>query len=280
VGVLADPSRSGRYAAEGFLLNGERVDFPLFPAGVAPSRGAAPDLIIVAVKNHQLPEAIAGMAPYVGEESLVLSLLNGIASEDALAEAFGREKVPYAMILGIDAVRAGNSTTFSSAGKIHFGDARNPSGAWSERVSRIASFFDRRGMGYVVPEDMIRSLWYKFMINVGINQASAVLRSAYGRFQRLPEAKAVMEASMREVVALSKALGTGLVDADIEAWGDTLATLSPEAKTSMLQDVEAGRKTEVEAFAGTVIALGEKAGVSTPVNRLLFDMIRTIEQSY
>lgn len=280
VSVLADASRAARYAAEGFTLNGERLSFPILPSGTAPRPGEEPDLAIVAVKSHHLGRAIADMAPYVGPRTLVLSLLNGITSEDDLAAAFGREKVPYAMILGIDAVREGSATTFSSSGKIHFGDALNPKGAWSDRVSRIASLFERCGMGYVVPEDMLRSLWYKFMINVGINQASAVLRAPYGPFQRLPEAKAVMDAAMREVVALSKALGTGLADSDVEAWGETLSRLSPDAKTSMLQDVEARRKTEVEAFAGTVLALGGKAGVPTPVNGLLFDMIRTIEQSY
>jgi len=280
VSVLADDSRMGRYASEGFLLNGKPTRFPLLPAGAKPRAIEAQDLIIVAVKNHHLERAIADMAPYVGEDSLILSLLNGIASEDVLAAAFGREKVLYAMILGIDAVREGNSTSFDSAGKIHFGDARNPSGAWSDRVSRIASFFDRCGMLFVVPEDMIRALWYKLMINVGINQASAVLRASYGPFQRLGEAWKVMEAAMRELIEISRALGTGLDESDLDSWRGTLLGLSPEAKTSMLQDVEAGRKTEVEAFAGTVVELGAKAGVPTPVNRLFFDMLRTIEQSY
>lgn len=280
VSVLADASRIERFASEGFVLNGESIRFPLFPSGVAPRAGEFPDLIILAVKNHHLAQAIADMAPYVGEGTLILSLLNGITSEDDLAAAFGRDKVPYAMILGIDAVRIGNATSFASAGKIHFGDARNPRGAWSERVSRIASFFDRCGIGFVVPEDMIRSLWYKFMINVGINQASALLRADYGLFQRLPEARRVMEGAMREVIALSSALGTGLGESDIEAWTSSLPGFSPEAKTSMLQDVLARRKTEVEAFAGTVVELGAKAGVPTPVNELFFDMLRTIEQSY
>jgi 2-dehydropantoate 2-reductase len=220
------------------------------------------------------------MRPYVGPRTLVLSLLNGITSEDELSAAFGREKVPYAMIIGIDALRDGSSVSFSSSGKITFGDARNLPGSPSERVSRIASFLGRTGLRYEVPEDMIRSLWYKFMINVGVNQASAVLRADYRAFQELPEAREVMESAMREVVAVSKALGTGLVDSDISAWYGTLRTLSPDSKTSMLQDVEARRKTEVEAFAGKIVELGLKTGVPTPVNRLLFDIIRTIEKSY
>jgi 2-dehydropantoate 2-reductase len=280
VSILADPERGDRYRKNGFILNGRRADFILRPAREAPARGAEPDLIIVAVKGGQLADAIADMAPYVGPATLILSLLNGITSEDDLASAFGREKVLYSMILGIDAVREGNSTGFSSSGVIHFGDERNVAGAWSDRVSRIASFFDRVGLRYAVDEDMRRSLWYKFMINVGVNQASAVLRAPYGPFQRLPEARRVMESAMLEVIELSRALGTGLARSDLDAWFATLSVLSPGAKTSMLQDVEAGRKTEVEAFAGTVVTLGERAGVAVPVNRLLLDLIRTIEQSY
>ena len=219
------------------------------------------------------------MAPFVGEGTLILSLLNGITSEDELAAAFGREKVPYAMILGIDAVREGNSTSFSAAGKIHFGDARNRRGRLERARVAHRVVLRQAGVGYVVPEDMVRSLWYKFMINVGINQASAVLRAPYGAFQRLPEAKEAMEGAMRELIAISRAKGTGLAEADLESWYGTLLGLSPDAKTSMLQDVEAGRKTEVEAFAGTVIALGEGTGVPTPVNRLFFNLIRTIEQT-
>jgi 2-dehydropantoate 2-reductase len=276
--VLADPARFERFAREGFVVNGERLDFPLVSTRESPPD--KPQLIILAVKCHHLEAAIRDLRPFVGEDTLILSLLNGITSEDELAAAFGRQRVPYAMILGIDAVREGNRTSFAAAGKVYFGDERNRSGSWSERVSRIASFFERGGLPYVVPEDMIHTLWYKFMINVGINQASALLRAGYGIFQRIPEARAAMEAAMRELIAISIAKGTGLAEADLGRWLETLGGLLPGAKTSMLQDVEAGRKTEVEAFAGTVVALGRETGVATPVNQLFFDLIRAIEQSY
>jgi 2-dehydropantoate 2-reductase len=276
VSVLAGPDRIGRYRSEGFIVNGKRRDFPLVEVGERAER----DLIIVAVKAHQLARAICDMRSQVGEGTLILSLLNGISSEDELAAAFGRERIPYAMVLGIDAVREANSTDFGFSGAIHFGEARNPAGAWSENVSRIASFFKRAGVPYVVPEDMTRTLWYKFMVNVGVNQASAILRADYSSFQTIPQARRVMEAAMREVVALSKALGTGLADADIASWDETLSRLGPAGKTSMLQDVEARRKTEVEIFAGAVVELGRRAGVPTPVNALFLDMIQAIEAAY
>jgi 2-dehydropantoate 2-reductase len=276
VAVLAGGERLERCRGQGFLLNGTRRDFRL----VSPEEPGHAELVIVAVKNHQLPQAIRDMGGHVSPQTLILPLLNGITSEDELAAAFGREKVLYAMILGIDAVREGNQTVYSSTGKIHFGDAANTSGAWSGRVSRVAAFFERTGVACVVPHDMVRSLWYKFMINVGINQVSAVIRAPYRVFQTDPEAKAVMEAAMAETVALSKAMGTGLADSDITAWHKTLSGFGPEGKTSMLQDVEARRKTEVEAFADTVMSLGRKAGVPTPVNATLSRLLHAIEKTY
>jgi 2-dehydropantoate 2-reductase len=276
VSILAGGERLQRYRQQGFLLNGARREFRL----VDPADRSQPDLVIVAVKTYQLPAAIQDMRNHVGPSTLILSLLNGISSEKQLAEAFGEARVPFAMILGIDAVREGNATRYSGTGKIHFGDASNTRGSWSERVSRIARFFERTGVAHIVPEDMIRSLWYKFMINVGINQASAVLRAPYGAFQTMAEAKEVMESAMRETVELSRSLGTGLKESDVAAWYETLTKLAADGKTSMLQDVEAKRKTEVDAFAGTVIQRAEAAGVAVPVNRTLFNLIRAIERGY
>ena len=89
-----------------------------------------------------------------------------------------------------------------------------------------------------------------------------------------------MESAMREVLMLSEKAGVNLSTEDIEKFNGVLNSLSPQGKTSMLQDIEAGRKTEVEMFAGKVIELGKQLGVSTPINQKLFDEIRKIEAEY
>lgn len=83
---------------------------------------------------------------------------------------------------------------------------------------------------------------------------------------------------MQEVITLAKALEINLSEADIEDWRDILQTLSPEGKTSMLQDIEAGRPTEVDVFAGKVVALGRELGIATPVNAALLHAIRVLER--
>jgi 2-dehydropantoate 2-reductase len=183
----------------------------------------------------------------------------------------------YAISVEIDAVRAGNQVTYTRPGVHYFGEASNPS--ISPKVRRVQEAFEKAGIRCKVPEDMLRMLWWKFMINVGINQASAVMRATYGAFQSNPDAQALMEALMREVVTLANRLQVNLTQQDIENWYPVLNRLSPQGKTSMLQDIEANRKTEVEAFSGKVIELGKEHGVPTPVNQTVFQIIRVLEQS-
>lgn len=167
--------------------------------------------------------------------------------------------------------------TYTTQGKLFFGEKENR--VPTERVKRLQALFDRAGIIHETPEDMIRILWWKYMINVGINQTSAVLRAPYGVFQRSPEARELMESAMREVTAVAAAARVRITGQDIENWYGFLAKLSPAGKTSMLQDVEGGRKTEVEMFAGKMIELGKKYGIPVPVNETLYRIIRVIEQS-
>lgn len=117
------------------------------------------------------------------------------------------------------------------------------------------------------------------MVNVGVNQASAVLCAPYGVFRSSPEAKMLVESLSQEVILLAESYNVNLVKKDLEDWFEILSTMSPGGKTSMLQDIEAGRKTEVEIFGGKVIALGKASGIPTPVNQTVYNIIKVIEQS-
>ncbi|MCR3921828.1 MAG: ketopantoate reductase family protein [Firmicutes bacterium] len=270
--VVASEKRAQRWA-QGIQVNGHPYFFPL----VSPLGPPEPmDIVFVAVKYHQLPQAIEDMRRFVGPQTIILSLLNGISSEEIIAQEYGWEHLLYGLCVGIDAVRENGVVEFSHTGKVMFGEKTNE--VPSARVERVQRFFARCNISYEVPTDMIRALWWKFMINVGINQMSGVLRAPYGAFQQIPEATDLMKAAMREVILLSQRARIGLKEDDIEAFIHFLHTLSPEGKTSMLQDVEAGRKTEVEMFAGDVCRLGQEYQLPTPVNEMLLQMIHAMEK--
>jgi 2-dehydropantoate 2-reductase len=271
--LVAKDQRYGRLKSEGLVVNRKRYSIPV----VHPDEAVPPaDLIIVALKNHDLPDAVHDLKNLVGDRTIILSVMNGLDSEEYLGSVYGMDKLLYAIAVGIDALRDGNSVTYTTSGKIVFGEAGNSH--TSERVLRVQKAFEQAGIKFETPTDMIRALWWKFMVNVGINQASAAMRAPYGAFQSSPEAQALMDALMGEVIVLAGLIGVNLVGKDIDEWNAVLKTLSPKGKTSMLQDIEAGRKTEVEVFGGKVVELGKKHNVSTPVNQTLLSIIHVLEQ--
>jgi len=275
VSLIAKGRRAERLKEKGLVINGRTYAFEV----VAPEENIPPpDLIMVAVKNHHLSQAIEDMRPLVGDRTALLSVMNGIESEEQLGALFGMDKVLYAIAVGIDAMREGDGVTYSKKGKLYFGEARNSE--LTERVKALQALFIRAGILCEIPEDMIRTLWWKFMINVGINQTSAVLRAPYGVFHSFPEAMELMESAMQEVITLARAVNINLSEKDVKEWHTFLSSLPPTGKTSMLQDVEAGRKTEVEIFAGKVVSLGKACGVPTPVNETLHRILKIMEQRF
>lgn len=279
--ILAAGERLERYRTKGFVINGEPCFFPTTDARSTSS----PDLVVIACKFHHLETVLADLQNHVNPETIIISLLNGISSEHRISEEFEKKDIPYSMILGTDAGLQGNCTTFSKTGTIYFGDAQNSANKelWSETVKSIASFFDICDIHYTVSENMLNRLWFKYMMNVALNQITAILRRPYRIFKKetlIPEAAELLEAAMREVIVIAGKEGITLTEEDIQTVYRTIDTISDEGKTSMLQDVEAKRKTEVEMFSGTLLELGKKHGIELPVNTLLFRMLKAIETSY
>lgn len=272
--LVARGERAERLERDGLVVNGKTYRIPVMDAEATSSPPA--DLILVAVKHHHLPEAVLDLKNLVGEGTTILSVMNGLDSEETLGAVYGLDKVLYGVSVGIDALRQGNRVTYTTPGKHYFGEANNVPVA--ARVRRVQTAFERAGIPYETPPDMKRVMWWKFMVNVGMNPSSAVLGAPYGVFQSSPEARALMESLMREVIALAQAERIHLTEQDIADWYPVLDTLSPLGQTSMLQDIEAGRKTEIEMFAGKVVALGQTHGIPTPVNETMLRMIHVLER--
>ncbi|WP_171038076.1 ketopantoate reductase family protein [Aquibacillus sediminis] len=273
--IVADQNRIHKYTSHGVYCNGELCEFNY----MTPEQPCEPaDLIIFAVKENGLDDAIEAMKKHVGENTIILSALNGISSEEIIGRTFGHDKVLYSVAQGMDAVKVGNQLTYENKGMLCFGERE--AGVDSEKMQRVANFFDQVDFPYEVDVNMMKRQWGKFMLNVGVNQTVAVYETNYGGVQRQGKARDTMVAAMKEVIALSKKEGVDLSEDDLTYWLQILATLSPEGKPSMRQDLEAKRYSEVELFSGTVLELSRKHGIQTPVNRYLYDSIKRIESQY
>ena len=273
--VIADSERISKYRRDGIFCNGEPCDFNY----LAPDAPVSPaDLLIIAVKYSDLPAAIEASKSQVGDDTIILSLLNGISSEDMIGQGFGADKVLLSVAQGMDAVKVSNSLTYANMGKICFGAASPDEN--SEKIEAVRHFFEKAALPHEVVPDMRKRLWSKFMLNVGVNQTSAVFGCDYGGLQNDGLARDTMLTAMEEARALSEKENVNLTRADINYWLCILGGLNPQGKPSMLQDIEAKRHSEVELFSGTVLALGRKHSLTLPVNQMLYDNIKAMESKF
>jgi len=273
--VIADESRREKLSEKGFTLNGSSF----YPKVVSGSDDSLKyDLIIFCVKNYQLKDAIDDVRSFVGENTVLLTLLNGVTARTAIHAEYPDNKVLYGLSMKIDAIRTENGVVNTVDGEVHFGEADNT--IISDEVQAVADCFNSSGIQSIVFPDMIRMIWKKFMLNVGVNQVTAVTKSTYGKVTSIETNLVLFREAMSEVLAIAKASGIDLREEDIEEFVELMSKFSPNSKTSMLQDVEARRKTEVDYFAGTVVEMGKKLSILTPVNHVLYCIIKSMEELY
>ncbi len=260
--ILVDETRLEKFKKNPPLLNGEKVNLDY----ILPTASWNADLIIVSTKASGLESAISYIKNFVGENTIIISLLNGISSEEKIASVYGNDKVIPAYFIGHSAVRTYNSVTQDGVGRIVFG-----------KNARLEKFFKEKHIDYEIPEDIIYSLWLKFTMNIFSNQTSAVLNLTFGEMKRSDKFKKFAKKLISEVRQIGEASGVkGLENLEKDAF-IALSQMVDDGKTSMLQDILAGRKTEVDIFAGEIIKRGQRFGIATPYNQTLYDLIKILE---
>lgn len=285
---VMDEKRAEKYKDTVVTCNGEEEQFQI----VADSEAKPADLVIVAVKYAKsmsqsmsrsdvdysgLHDALEVMRNCVGENTTIISVLNGISSEEIIGARYGMEKIIYTVAQGMDAMKFANALNYTRMGNLHIGRTK---GCDNERFDALIRFFDAIKMPYVYEEDILYRMWGKFMLNVGINQTCMVYQTTYSGALSSGAANRTLIAAMREVIALANAEGVGLSEKDLNDYIEVIKTLKPDGTPSMGQDRINKRASEVELFAGTVIALAKKHGLYVPENEFLLEQVREIEKEY
>lgn len=274
VSFVMDGARYERHREDVYQINGKPVQFPKLKA-----EDAGPcDLLIVAVKFTDLDSALKTMGTSVGEDTMIISVMNGISTEGIIGERYGMDRVIHTVAQGMDAMRFRTGLTFTKSGQLHVG-IDDP--AKGEKLKRLTAFFDAAGIAYIVEEDIKYRVWSKFMINVGLNQTCMVYGTNYAGVTAPDSLEYMtMVSAMREVMLLAHAEQVNLTEEDLKFYLSLLKTFSPDATPSMGQDRINKRPSEVELFAGTVIRLAEKHGILVPTNEYLYRRVHEIEAAY
>ena len=231
-------------------------------------------LVLFTVKSYDTAAVARQIAAVVREDTVVLSLQNGVENESLLASVLGLPPLMGAMTeIGAELVAPG-VVRHVAEGTIFFGE---PTGHESPRGRNLATLFTEGGVRHRFTREITAQLWGKLMWNASHNAVTAITHTTAGAAARLPASADVLRDAMHEVVAVARAQGILLDPARIE----TTITFSRDhlhaLRTSMLQDLERGRRLEYDAINGAVIRFGEAVGVPTPVNRTLFGLLAALD---
>ena len=271
--VIADGERKQLLEKNGITVNGIRYDFPI----VTPkTKGDPADLIIVATKSTYLDQALKDIKNQVGEDTIILSIQNGLDIEEQVAEIYGWEHVLYSYVRMSITMINGHTEYNPSKGCIYFGEKKNDT--YSDRVLAVKDLFDECHIAYQINDDMIHGLWYKFLSNVGESAPSALIGVPYGAYSVSEHLNAIRKAAMDEAIQIANAKGVSFTDSEISKLNKYLEDMKYDYTSSMLKDLDARRHTEIDSFAGSIVRFGEKLGIATPVNAVIYHAIKALEE--
>lgn len=271
LGVIAEGERAERLKNGGCSINGAVYR----PEIWTPQEAHGVDLLIVSLKYGTLPGALDSIRSIVGDNTTVMSLMNGVDSEEIIAAATGEDHVLYSLIKvashkGADGYYFDPETTIG----IVYGEATAP--FESERVHAVDELFEGTGIHYRHTEFIREEIWSKFRLNIRNNLPQAILGAGVGCYRDSEHMKAISDGLRGEVEAIAAAKGIDMSKADPSAARGSEVPSS--ARYSTLQDLDAGRHTEIDMFSGAMMRMGKELGIPTPYNEYTFHMIKALEE--
>lgn len=244
-----------------------------YMAGNYPDNPA--DLVIITVKSYNTHVAIQALQPLINENVKLLSLQNGLTNLEIIKNYYRRSKVIGGVI--------SHGVTFKEPGKIeHAGLGEITIGGFGhvpkEELKQVSDAFNDVGLNTSTTDNILGELWVKAAVNASINPLSAIIRRPNGFLIDIPEFTKLVENICNEVVQVGRAAGVKLPQCDMINKTKTVIKLTSENKSSMLQDIERGRQTEIDSINGAIVNVGKKYDVKTPINYTLTLMIKGLEQ--
>jgi 2-dehydropantoate 2-reductase len=286
-GLLARSRQEVTFIARGAHLaaireRGLRVesvhgDFEVHPAQATddPAEVGPADLVLVTVKSYDLETAAQGARPLIGPETAALPLLNGLDAAERLAAVWGPEHVLAGLThLSSSVAAPGVIRQVSPLRRITFGEHNAAPGRITRRAERVRDVLAASGAEVVLTPAVDVALWEKFLFIASISGVCCLARQPIGPVLATAETRQLFVGALREVEAVGKARGVAL-PADVVEKAVCLAEgFAPQTRPSLLVDLEAGRRLELEAMSGTAVRYGREAGVPTPLHGVIYAALK------
>ena len=269
--VVASGERKARYERDGFVINGQVYH----PVVRTPEEAAGVDLLIVATKYQALRPALGDIQTVAGGHATVMSLRNGVDSEEIIGEVIDPVQIVHSLIK-VASERKGNQVVFDPETTIGivYGEADLSRG--TGRIEALNDLFADTGLHYRATDVILTENWSKFRLNVPNNQAQAMVGCGVGTYRDSEHVAFLRDRLREEVDRIAEKKG---IDFDKADTSSTFGSkVRDRARYSTLQDLDAGRHTEVDMFAGAVVRMGRELGIPAPYNEFTYHMIKALEE--
>jgi len=235
-----------------------------------------PDVVIFFVKTYDTEKAVSDSLVLEKEDTIFLTLQNGLGNEEVICKKIDRKKV----MLGV----TGHGATLLRPGRVrHAGWGKTFIGELDHRITdranRIAQTFYKAGIDTEVSPNIHDQVWGKLLVNVGINALTALTGFKNGQLLDYPETERLMEKLVLEAAEVARKKGAHIEEDPIEK-ARKAAAATRENRSSMGQDFDHRRKTEIDAINGAVVREAQSLGIPIPFNQTVTDLVKAIEKSF
>jgi 2-dehydropantoate 2-reductase len=239
-----------------------------------------PDLLILTVKSYDTETAIKQALPIVEDHTTILSIQNGIGNIETIKKWVDHEGLQSQILGGTTC----HGVTFIEPGHVHHaGSGDTIIGCFDRRnttvTEEVSKMFNSVGLNSTVTTDISGELWSKGIVNASINPITAITGLKNRYILELQGLKMLMEQTCRESVSVAKAEGIKLDVNGLIGRTHSVIRQTGENKSSMLQDLERGKRTEIDAINGVIIETAKRHGIQTPINSVLYTLVKGIEKS-
>lgn len=271
------PERAELLSAQGIIIEDAgkervvRVKVTAEPEAVRESEG-----VIFMVKAYSTRVAADRLRHHVAPGAWVMTMQNGMGNAEILTGIFGAERALAGTSAQGANLRGPGNIRHAGRGDTFVGE---PSGEATPRVRAAAAALSESGIPASITNDVTALLWKKLLVNVGINPVTALLRIRNGEILERPSARALMRAAVFEAETVSRVARIRLDVPNAFELVEEVARRTGHNISSMRQDVEAGRRTEIDFICGAVVREGMRVEVPTPVNRTLMQLVKALTET-
>ncbi|GIX56893.1 MULTISPECIES: 2-dehydropantoate 2-reductase [Bacillus cereus group] len=277
VTFLVRSKRKKQLEERGLVIRSVNGDFSFQPKLITKEDQTAPfDVILFSTKSYHLNEAIQDLKPFVGESTVIIPLLNGIAHVSLLQKEFGEEKVIGGLcFIETTLNNQGEIVQTSAANRLMFGEMKSQD---SERIKHISKAFAGTKSSFILSENITQDMWHKYLFITVMSGVTTLMRAPIGPIRESEGGRDFIQNLFEECMEIMRCVGAPIKDNIVQEHMKIIDKISYNMKSSMQRDMEKGSSIEAKHLQGYLLDVAEQFSIEAPLLGAVYQNLKVYEE--